>query len=290
MHSVYDFSAGDHAVMLGDQVRLDAYHEAITHQVKEGMVVAEIGTGTGILSAFAASKTKGQITAIEYYGYSAKIAEDMMKAAKLDQVKVIRAKSFDVILDPQPDVLITETIGAIGPEENIVELCYDFKKRHPNIKSIIPSRIRVCAEPIRSTKLVGWEQNFYDYFASASFGTFDYKAVRPTLENIWCSQVRYDSLSDAETLGDPIVLAEYVLGETEFSSFSKEIDLSELQTVDAVHLYFEAVLDQDLILSTHYSEPETHWRHGFVSRPTNGNKLTVSFESGAICVTPTWQV
>ena len=290
MHSVYDFSAGDHAVMLGDQVRLDAYHEAITNQVKEGMVVAEIGTGTGILSAFAASKTKAPVFAIEYYGYSAKIAEEMMTAAKLDQVKVMRGKSFDLTLDPQPDILITETIGAIGPEENIVEICHDFKKRHPNIKSIIPSRIRVCAEPIRSTKLVGWEQNFYDYFASASFGTFDYKAIRPTLEKIWCSQVRYDTLGDAESLGDSIVLAEYVLGETELSTFSREIDLGELQTVDAVHLYFEAVLDQDLILTTHFSEPETHWRHAYVSRPTNGNKLTVSFESGSTCLIPNWEL
>ena len=102
MHSVYDFSDGAHADMLGDQVRLDAYYHAIIDQVKEGMVVAEIGTGTGILSAFAASKTKAPVFAIEYYGNSAKMAEDMMRAAKLYQVKVKLGKSYDLTLDPQP--------------------------------------------------------------------------------------------------------------------------------------------------------------------------------------------
>ena len=289
MPSVYDFSMGDHAVMLGDQIRLDAFHQAITNQVKEGMTVAEIGTGTGILSAFAASKTKAPIFAIEYYGYSAQLAEDMMKAAKFDQVKVMRGKSYDLTLSPQPQILITETIGALGPEEHIVEICYDFKKRHPEIASIIPSRLRVCAEPIRSSNLVGWEQSYYDYFSCASFGSFDYKAIHPALEKSWCSQVRYDSITDAEKQGDPIVLVEYVLGETEFSTFSQEIDLTELPETDAVHIYFEAVLDHDVLISTHYSQPETHWRHAYVSRPAKGNKLVLSYGTGDTWFQANWE-
>ncbi len=289
MLSVYDFSTGDHAVMLGDQIRLDAFHQAITNQVKEGMTVAEIGTGTGILSAFAASKTKAPIFAIEFYEKSAELAEKMMKAAKFDQVKVMRGKSYDLTCDPQPEILITETIGALGPEENIVEICYDFKKRHPKLMSIIPSRIRVCAEPIRSNNLVGWEQNFYDYFNCASFGPFDYKAIQSDLEKSWSHQVRYDSITDAEKVGEQIVLAEYILGETELATFSKEVDITALEQADAVHIYFEAVLDQDLVLSTHYSLPETHWRHAYIARPTHGNKLTVSYSTGDSVFRPTWK-
>lgn len=288
MLSVYDFSTGDHAVMLGDQIRLDAFHQAITNQVKEGMVVTEIGTGTGILSAFAAAQTKAPIFAIEFYEKSADLAERMFKSAKFDQVKVLRGKSYDLTCDPQPEVLITETIGALGPEENIVEICHDFKKRHPKLKKIIPSRIRVCAEPIRSSNLVGWEQNFYDYFQCASFGPFDYKNIQADLEKSWSHQVRYDSITDAEKIGDAIVLADYVLGETELPNFTTEVDLSKLPEVDAVHLYFEAVLDEKLILSTHYSLPETHWRHAYVARPPRGSKLTVSYQSGDVVFTPRW--
>ena len=252
-------------------------------------MVAEIGTGTGILSAFAASKTHAPIFAIEYYPHSAKIAEDMMKAAKFDQVKVMNGKSFDLTLSPEPEILITETIGALGPEENIVEICYDFKKRHPKIASIIPSKLRVCAEPIRSSNLVGWEQCYYDYFNCASFGSFDYKSIQPELEKSWCSQVRYDSITDAEKQGDAIVLVEYVLGETELPTFTQEIDLTALPETDAVHLYFEAVLDQNVLISTHYSQPETHWRQAYVSRPSQGNILMVSYRSGDVVVSVSWK-
>ena len=120
MNPVYDFSATDHAVMLSDQVRLEAYHRAITNLVKEGMIVAEIGTGTGILSAYAAAKTKAPVFALEYFPSTAQMAEDMFKAAGLHQVKVMRGESYDITLSPSPEILITETIGAIGPEENIV--------------------------------------------------------------------------------------------------------------------------------------------------------------------------
>ena len=92
-----------------------------------------------------------------------------------------------------------------------------------------------------------------------------------------------------EKQGEAIVLVEYVLGETEFSTFSQEIDLSQLPETDAVHIYFEAVLDHDVLISTHYSQPETHWRHAYVSRPTNGNKLTVSYTSGDAMFKVNWE-
>ena len=290
MLSVYDFSTGDHAVMLGDQVRLDAFYKAISNQVKEGMTVAEIGTGTGILSAFAASKTSAPIYAIEFYEQSAMLAESMMKAAKFNQVKVIRGKSFDVTLPTQPEIIITETIGALGPEENIVEICHDFKKRHPSIQTFIPARLRVYAEPISSKYLKSSEIGFYNYFDCASFGSFDYKAIRPELEKSRCSTILYDSIADSKSEGAPILLTEYVMGVSELSTFSAVVDLSSLPEAEAVHLYFEADLDHDVIISTHYSKPETHWRHAYVSRPVKGKQLTVSYGSSDMMFKAAWDI
>ena len=288
MNPVYDFSAGDHAIMLADLVRLGAYRRAIINQVKPGMAVAEIGTGTGILSAYAAAQTQGPVVAMEYFDTTAKMAEDMIRAAGLKQVKVLRGESYDLTLDPQPEVLITETIGAIGPEENIVELCYDFKKRHPKLKTIIPSRLRVCAEPIRCKKVLDFEKKFFDYFSAASFGTFDFDAIRPALAKIWTSDIPYTNLSEAEGLGHRIVLTDYALGETKISAFSQEIDLSGIDGVDAVHLYFEAQLDDEVLLSTHRAQPETHWLHAYVRKPANSNRLTVSYSSPSESVDARW--
>jgi predicted RNA methylase len=289
MNPIYDFSTGDHAVMVGDQVRLELYRRAIRNQVKPGMVVAEIGTGTGILSAFAAVQTTAPISAIEYAEFSAQMAEDMMAAAGFDQVKVVRGKSSAVTLAPPPQILITETIGAIGPEENIVEICHDFKKRHPSILKIIPAQLRVCAEPIFSETVQRAERNFYEAFASASFQNFNYDAIRGTLARIWSGQIRFDTLTGAQAVGPSQVMVQYDLGKTESAAFRSTVDLSKCESANAVHLFFEAQLDEEALLSTHLDLPETHWGHAYVSKPDGYERLTISYSSPADTLAVHWE-
>ena len=277
MNSIFDFSANDHAIMLEDNIRLESYRRAIQNQVKSDSIVVEIGTGTGILSAYAAAITKGKVYGIEYSETTAQMAEDMMKAAGFNWVQIIRGKSTEVTIVTKPEILITETIGAIGPEENIVELCYDFKKRHPSIKTLIPSRLKVFAVPIHIPKLSDRENQYYDCFAGASFGTFDFKAIRPVLARIWASNVRYGSLDRSEVVGNPTLLADYHLGVTEVSEFNQTVDVSQDKKANAVHLYFETDLDEEVTLTTHLNDPETHWRHAYVCRPKDLSTLRVSY-------------
>jgi hypothetical protein len=289
MNPIYDFSAVDHAAMLGDLIRLELYRRAIENQVKPDSVVVEVGTGSGILAAYAAHQTKNKVTAIEFAEYSAELARRMMKAAGFDHVDVVRGLSSDVTLSPEPTVLITETIGALGPEENIVEICYDFKKRHPAIQTFVPAKLRIYAEPIRSNQVVEGERNFFQSYTSASFGKFNFEAIQDDLWDIWTSRIRYRPLETSKSVGERVLLVEYVLGTTEKSNFSKEIDYSNLEDVDAVHLYFEAELDGETLLSTHYADPETHWNHAFVSRPGWAKRLTVSFNNPSPTLITEWK-
>jgi hypothetical protein len=292
MLNFHAFQPSEHAVMLADQVRLDAFFKAISNQIQEGMTVVEVGTGTGILSAFAASRTQSPVYAIEHDEYTVKLAKTMMEKADLKQVKILQGKSFDLELPTAPDALITETIGAIGPEENIVEICFDLKKRYPSLRSFIPSRLRVFAEPVSSKEIRDSSRIFFEYLDCASFGTFDYKAIRPELEIGRCSHVLYGSIRDAKSVAPRALLAEYVLGESESPTFSKEVDLTGMGDAEAVHLYFEAVLDETVLLSTHYSQPETHWRHAYVTRPNLqgrlADKLTVGYSAGDLMFHVEW--
>ena len=290
MNPVYDFSAGDHSTMVGDAIRLDAYYAAIQNQTKPGTIVAEIGTGTGILAAYAASFTQAPVAAIEYYDSTADLAEAMFIAAKMTHVKVYRGESYGITLNPSPDLLVTETIGALGPEEHIVELCHDFKKRHPSIKTIIPSRLRVMAEPILSTRVKELERMFHDYFTTASFGSFNYEAIKPVLTRSYASEIKYNSLSGAKSAGPQTVLADYLLGSTETSAFSSVVDLTEIKECDAVQLFFEATLDQHLVLSTHHSKPETHWGHAYVVKAEGCQKLRVTYSGDFKSIQVRWEI
>jgi protein arginine N-methyltransferase 1 len=51
--------------MLADQVRMESYQRAIHEVVKKGDVVADIGTGSGILSFFAVQAGGRKVFAIE---------------------------------------------------------------------------------------------------------------------------------------------------------------------------------------------------------------------------------
>jgi len=291
-NSVYDFSAYEHSVMLGDHVRLDAYLQAIQNQIKSGMSVVEVGTGMGILSAFAAAQTTGSVYAIEFKTAFAELSRKMFKAAGLSQVQVIQAKSFDVDLPTDPDILVTETIGALGPEEHIVEICYDFKKRHPKVLGMIPARLRIFAEPIRSARIRNSEKVFLDYFSSASFGTFQFDEIFPELLRSRSNHFLFDSLSDAKTLAPRTMLVEYILGETQSPGFESELTLPDAlagdQGADAYHLYFEADLDQKTLLTTHYSKPETHWGNAYVRKPVDLKKLKVSYTPSTPALVVSW--
>jgi protein arginine N-methyltransferase 1 len=56
----------EHDRMLADNVRLDPYYRAISKYVGKGDVVVDIGTGTGILSFFAAQQGPKKIYAIDH--------------------------------------------------------------------------------------------------------------------------------------------------------------------------------------------------------------------------------
>lgn len=288
MNPVYDFTAVDHAAMLGDSVRLELYRRAIENQVKPDSRVVEIGTGTGILSSYAAVKTQAKVSAIEFAEYSAELAEKMMKASGFKHVEILRGESTGITISPEPNILITETIGALGPEENIVEICYDFKKRHPSLSTLIPARLRIFAEPLISSPVLDEKQDFDHSYKSASHKAFNFEAIRPDLAKIWESRIRYVNLSGSETVGERKLLVEYILGETKSSAFETTIDLKGIDC-DAVHLYFETDLDGETLLTTYFQDPITHWGNAFVAKPQGATALTVSYVNPSPRLVTQWK-
>ena len=51
--------------MLGDHVRMEAYKKAIHEVVKQGDVVADIGTGSGCIAIVLASETPVRVDALD---------------------------------------------------------------------------------------------------------------------------------------------------------------------------------------------------------------------------------
>jgi type I protein arginine methyltransferase len=119
-----------HHNMLMDNNRMSNFRAAIRQAVKPGMVVLELGGGTGVLSWFAA-ESASKVYCVEFN-------PDMVVEAQrlLDhndnghKVDVIHADAFEYLPPEQVDVVICEMVHVAMLREKLVEVIENFKVRY----------------------------------------------------------------------------------------------------------------------------------------------------------------
>ena len=158
--------------MLNDLPRNYAFHSAITKAISEHKekfcTVLDIGSGTGLLSLYAATSGVGKVVAVEQDDVMFGISQKVLSG--LDNVEVIHCASQDLDLENRNvDIVITETLDSIGIGEGIISSCHDIATRSKNSEiTFIPSAISLCGVLIRSETL--HKSGFHEEFRS-SVGT-----------------------------------------------------------------------------------------------------------------------
>lgn len=119
-----------HETLLRDKVRNTAFYKALEKTVKPDDFVLDIGAGTGIWAIAAAKLGAKRVVAID--------ADELMigvikilaaEHGVADKVEAIWGNSFDVSLAREFDVVVSETIGYLGYDENIVAVMHDARNR-----------------------------------------------------------------------------------------------------------------------------------------------------------------
>lgn len=263
---VFSFPYKYHGNMLKDRHRMQIYDKAIRDVVGADSNVVDMGTGTGILAAMAARLTSGRVAGIDIEPSCIFLAKLINRSSSGKEITFIESDGLTASVDFEPNVLITETIGQVGPEEATVELCHSFKQRYPSISCVMPMAIEIWIEPIQSDTLEKVNQQVLSYFTGASIQEHDYSVAEPFLLDSFCQKLETGNLSGkCTTVGEPQQLIRYDLGVTESSSFERKIDISQWKgDTSALHLYFRVFLTQDLILTNHYSDVDVHWSHNFI--------------------------
>jgi len=104
-----------HNRMLSDDIRCNLFKEVIKRQINNETILVDIGTGTGLLSSFALENGAKEVYSIEYFKDASEFSEKYL-SKKWNNVKCINKSSYDVdISEVKPSVLVTETIGLLGP-------------------------------------------------------------------------------------------------------------------------------------------------------------------------------
>jgi predicted dinucleotide-binding enzyme/SAM-dependent methyltransferase len=270
-----------HARMLRDAERLTRFRQVLDRlDVNERLV--DLGCGTGILTYYGARRV-AKVHGIEYAEAAARVARELLVNAGVSNAEIIQKRSYDVTLDDSPTVLVSETIGALGPEEGMVEAMYDFCRRHPTIERCIPSSLDLFAVPVKAPIVNGLKQNLHDCFYSATSGRFDYRAAAKQIDEGIAAAVLNTDLSGSELLPSAACLAHFELGVDASSSFEASVRCNPEMT--AMHLYFVARLDGTTQLTSSLAGHPTHWGHVFLPYLTGARTLRVAFtgEDGLVC-------
>lgn len=252
----------DHRDMLLDRIRMNAYRQAIQATVREGDVVADLGTGTGIMAFFAVQAGAKKVYAIEkeaIISVAAKLAESN---GMLDRIVFIKGSCDQVDLPEPVDVIISEFIGVFALEENLLpHIIYG----HRFLKaggSLVPAWLDLYLTPVESQELwdttVGlWGKDFYGLdFSSMQSEGFSNRYVINCLGKI--------RRMAAES---PLAhLDFYTLREIP-ATFTMRIPLESTGTMHGYVGYFKVGLDPQTVLSTSPAEPPTHWKQTFFPLP-----------------------
>lgn len=154
-----------HDRMLADKVRVDTYYEALSHHIREGDVVIDLGTGSGILSFFAASQNPRRIHALDHSDVI-EAAESLAEANGIRNVSFERVNSKSFEIGEKADVIIHEQLGEALFDEKMVENLLDLRDRllKPGGK-ILPGKFELFVEPVRLKEEYYvpfvWEQNLH---------------------------------------------------------------------------------------------------------------------------------
>jgi predicted RNA methylase len=144
-----------HFQMLYDQARIAGFRSAINHVVKPGNTVIDLGSGTGVLSFYAAEKAE-KVYAVEYI---LELVTESRRLLKLnnngEKIEVIHSDAFEY-LPPEPvDVVICEMLHVGLLREKQLAMIDAFKSRYQHrfegcpLPNFIPMAVMQAVQPIQ---------------------------------------------------------------------------------------------------------------------------------------------
>lgn len=249
-----------HFPMLADTGRNQAYRRAIEAAVKPGMLVLDIGTGTGLLAMMAARAGAEKVVACEMNPRLAELAQEIVARNRLaDKVTVLARKSTELTvgreLPRRADLIVSEILdSAVIGEGMIPSMRHALSELAAPGARIIPAGAEVHAALVEAPGLrrvnpVGMIEGFdlspFDRFRNNSSG-------QPT--DLAAEEHRF--------LSAPMPI--YGFDFTRPIPSPRErwvvVPVTASGTVHGIALWFDLKLDDQVSASTGVGGQMRHWR------------------------------
>ena len=165
MTSYFDYYGELHLqrFMVADKRRTDAFARAIQEVTSPGDRVLDVGTGTGILAMLAANAGAETVYAIDRANITETVRKLLKHNALGSQVTVLEGNAAELTLDAPVDLLISEWLGQMAFEENMLNDVLTARDR--NLKpggKMLPSGVEVLLAPVCDEELYEqWGPGFW---------------------------------------------------------------------------------------------------------------------------------
>ncbi len=261
--NLYEFPSV-HADMLFDEERVGKYSDAIQKVVKKGDIVADIGTGTGLLAFLCLKAGAKRVHAIE--------RSPAIKWAKLvaeengfgDRIVFHEQDSRSCTLQEKVNVVVSELIGHIAFEDGMAESLFDAKQRF-----VVPSGVLIPERVELKVALVEDKEIYPEYIECwGPIEGIDYSLMRQEA----VKACYLTGLSNHNLLSEPrrFFMVDFRQDEVPKLQGCHSFKVCRSGVMNGIALWFDADLAPGVSLS---SGPWTrnHWKQCFapITAPIN---------------------
>ncbi|MEI6887119.1 MAG: 50S ribosomal protein L11 methyltransferase [bacterium] len=250
---------GAHQTMLEDKIRMTAYKNALRKAIIPGKsIIVEIGTGTGILSLLAARYGARKIYTFEL-GPIANLAKKIISDNHFENTIEVITKPFEeVSLPEKADIIVSETLGLIGIEENTVNIFYNVKQKFGKKDTIlIPYELEIYCCPSSSKTVIPMKK-----FWENSIESFNFSTIKNLTSNNIYSRLL---INKASLLSQKSICNDYILGKNKelTNTSNHRFIINKNGNIEGFTIWFNAKLYKDIAINTQPGS-KTHWQQSFI--------------------------
>lgn len=145
-----------HETLLADGARNRAFFRALKAVIRPGMHVLDIGAGTGVWAVAAALLGAARAVAVEMDPLLLRVIQALAKENGVaDRVQALAGHSSQIHPGKEFDLIITETIGNLAFEEQIVPTVIDARSRFLKPGGIlIPEKVALMTAPVHFSEQI----------------------------------------------------------------------------------------------------------------------------------------
>jgi type I protein arginine methyltransferase len=246
----------DYFKMMSDTVRMTAYRKAIYSTVQPGDVVVDLGCGTGILSFMALQAGAKKVYAIEKSDAIELAQAIAQHNGFLDRIEFIHGNSKEISLPQKADLLLSETLGSFGIDENTLDFTLDARDRFlKEDGKILPQGLQLYLAPAEAQHC----NQKIDFWRSVE--GIDFSPAR----EVFGRKLMVETIKSRNLLTKPLVFANLDFYSEQSRLFQNKLQF-HFQRPGTVHGFagwFELALTDNIHLTTAPGKPDTHWKQAF---------------------------